>query len=161
MWVPTYFRMKEVRKNIVKKASYLCVRIVRKTYRHAVSGFDDVLLGLAPEALYNVLALHGGAVETWGQLFGGWLRVCLEEVVAQSVPGHRDHLEVKHGAKSIHANQPQQVQKTNYQRYEHLQFQLPWCFAKCCTTIMMEWSARKRSLPRFVICKIVKDIFSW
>ena len=85
---------------------------MRKTYRHAVGGFDDVLLGLAPEALDNVLALHGGTVETWGQFFGSWLGVGLEEVVAQSVSGHRDHLEVKHGAESVCLLINQQVQKT-------------------------------------------------
>jgi hypothetical protein len=59
-------------------------------YRHVVRLLDDVLLRLPPEALDDVLALLGGALEPAGQLGGRLLSVGLHEVAAQGVSGHQD-----------------------------------------------------------------------
>jgi hypothetical protein len=60
---------------------------VISTYKHILRLLDDVLLCLPLEALDDVLALLGGALQTGGKLNGGVLRSLLDVLVAKSVAG--------------------------------------------------------------------------
>ena len=61
------------------------------THRHLVGLLDDVLLGLPPQALDNVLALIPGALEPVGQLGSGVLWAGLQVLAAKCVAGEKNH----------------------------------------------------------------------